>query len=589
MSSFRRSPSLESVSSVRSLESMQFIDSVKSFSSPLSPGGESDKASEFGDLNDMDMGRTIASAPVVPAVVDGNVEKPSSMDDGLPNTCDDEREPAPNSTEEPAFSGQRKHDRFYLDPRTIKLVLDDGTLYRVFRQSFAAHSTLFTKEYLAGREDDEVIKLPGVSSVDLDRFLSLIYPSELATCELSSAQDWISVLRLAHCWSFPTLRARALREIELVGNAVDKIATAREFGDMETSKQWLMPAFVEACTTRSWLGSISVQDAERLGAGTILAVARIREEMREIGGRKYDIESAIAGAGLAAAHQETRGDITVMATAPNSLDAHPTLVENMTARDPYAGNEVPADPATSRGSAADEALKAHQGLFGGWACTFGGNRTIGVRDTGEDSVKDAPVSAQSKSDSVRSPVSFSVSTALGMQPQGSAADPIRGSATTSPPADSQESVEDDKTLPSLKRAMFAWGIAQPTEGELPEVLHSRRARALRIANEILNSSALSNNLENQECVCSMTPDGALRLVRQRMACLISRKLLSAHAPNVDGQNVPSAVRVCVPTGVSRNPYRHKILTEMKGHGLTISDDANNGRILLVHVPRMHTA
>ncbi|KAI5833300.1 hypothetical protein K523DRAFT_296311 [Schizophyllum commune Tattone D] len=588
MPNLRRSPSLESVSSVRSLESMQSIDSVKSFGNAHSPGGVSVKSSDYGVLNDMDMGRTITSAPVIPAVVDGDVEKSSSMDDGPPNTCDDEREPAPKSTVEPAPLGYRKHDRFYMDSRTIKLVLDDGTLYRVFRQSFAANSTLFAEEYLSGHGDDEDIKLPGVSSVDLDRFLSLMYPSELATCELSSAQDWISVLRLAHRWSFPTLRARALREIELVGNAVDKIATAREFSDLETSKQWLMPAFVEACATRSWLGSISVQDAERLGAGTILAVARIREEMREVGGRKYDIESAIAGAGLAAAHQETRGDITVMATAPNSLDAHPTLVENMTARDPYAGNEVPADvadPATSRGSAADEALKAHQGLFGGWACTFGGNRTIGVRDTGEDSVKDAP----SKSDSVRSPVSFSVSTALGMQPQGSAADPIRGSATTSPPADSQESVEDDKTLPSLKRAMFAWGIAQPTEGELPEVLHSRRARALRIANEILNSSALSNNLENQECVCSMTPDGALRLVRQRMACLISRKLLSAHAPNVDGQNVPSAVRVCVPTGVSRNPYRHKILTEMKGHGLTISDDANNGRILLVHVPRMHTA
>lgn len=123
MSILRRSPSLESVSSVRSLESMQSLDSAKSFSSAHSPGGESAKLSDYGDLNNIDMGRTITKAPVVPAVVDGDVEKPSPTDDGPPSTCDDERESTPTSILEPAPSDHRKHDRFYMDPRTIKLVV----------------------------------------------------------------------------------------------------------------------------------------------------------------------------------------------------------------------------------------------------------------------------------------------------------------------------------------------------------------------------------------------------------------------------------------------------------------------------------
>ncbi|KAL1663708.1 hypothetical protein GGF50DRAFT_115800 [Schizophyllum commune] len=215
---------------------------------------------------------------------------------------------APRSEEKPATADAdilfssilpvQKHPRFYVDSRTIELQLDDSTLYRVFRQPFETHSTGFTTTYLAGHAHDEPIQLPGVASKDLARFLSLIYPSELATCDLSTADEWLSVLRLAHKWSFPTLRARAIREIHLAGNAVNKIAAAREFAEIEELQGWLLPAFKEACSAPRWLRLASLQDAERLGAGTILAIARTREEARDAEGT-YDVERAIVVAGLA--------------------------------------------------------------------------------------------------------------------------------------------------------------------------------------------------------------------------------------------------------------------------------------------------
>ncbi|KAL1729740.1 hypothetical protein EV714DRAFT_273432 [Schizophyllum commune] len=212
---------------------------------------------------------------------------------------------APRSEEKPTtadadilFSPVKKHSRFYVDSRTIELQLDDSTLYRVFRQPFETHSTGFTATYLAGHADDEPIQLPGVASKDLDRFLSLIYPSEIATCELSTADEWLSVLRLAHKWSFSALRTRAIREVHLAGSAVNKIAAAREFADIEELQGWLLPAFKEACSAPRWLRLASLQDAECLGAGTILAIARMREEARDAEGT-YDVERAIVVAGLA--------------------------------------------------------------------------------------------------------------------------------------------------------------------------------------------------------------------------------------------------------------------------------------------------
>ncbi|KAL1705228.1 hypothetical protein EV121DRAFT_178161, partial [Schizophyllum commune] len=193
----------------------------------------------------------------------------------------------------------KKHPRFYVDSRTIELQLDDSTLYRVFRQPFETHSTGFTTTYLDGHADDERIQLPGVASKDLDRFLSLMYPSELATCDLSTADEWLSVLRLAHKWSFPALRTRAIREIHLAGSAVNKIAAAREFADIEELQGWLLPAFKEACSAPRWLRLASLQDAERLGAGTILAIARIREEARAAEEGTYDVDQALVVAGLA--------------------------------------------------------------------------------------------------------------------------------------------------------------------------------------------------------------------------------------------------------------------------------------------------
>ncbi|KAL1729737.1 hypothetical protein EV714DRAFT_237274 [Schizophyllum commune] len=173
MAELRRSPSLESVSSVQSVASMQSAGSVNSFLSTgsLDEGGA--KTSDRENLNDIDMGRTITSIPIPPPSASENgqgVDDPSSKTGDWANTCHDGIEPSsatsPSSelAVKPTLLNTKKHPRFYMDSRTIQFVLDDGTVYRVFRQSFEEHSSAFATQYLADCSEDEPIKLSGVSS-----------------------------------------------------------------------------------------------------------------------------------------------------------------------------------------------------------------------------------------------------------------------------------------------------------------------------------------------------------------------------------------------------------------------------------------
>ena len=132
MAELRRSPSLESVSSVQSVASMQSAGSVNSFLSTgsLDEGGA--KTSDRENLNDIDMGRTITSIPIPPPSASENgqgVDDPSSKTGDWANTCHDGIEPSsatsPSSelAVKPTLLNTKKHNRFYMDPRTIQLVV----------------------------------------------------------------------------------------------------------------------------------------------------------------------------------------------------------------------------------------------------------------------------------------------------------------------------------------------------------------------------------------------------------------------------------------------------------------------------------
>ncbi|KAL1725904.1 hypothetical protein EV714DRAFT_220422 [Schizophyllum commune] len=176
--------------------------------------------------------------------------------------------------------------RFYLRDGNVRLELDDGTLYNVHRYFFETHAPKLTEDHLGDPERSTPIKLAGVSGVDFQRFLSIVYPTKLGRCDIHTVDEWTSVLRLATRWSIESLRDLAIEEIKPQASPFDKIAIAREFA---FGSNWLLPAFVNICERPNWLNR---DEAERLGLPTVVEIGRIREEARMVG-HTFDMLAAV--------------------------------------------------------------------------------------------------------------------------------------------------------------------------------------------------------------------------------------------------------------------------------------------------------
>ncbi|KAL1712973.1 hypothetical protein EV715DRAFT_212633 [Schizophyllum commune] len=208
---------------------------------------------------------------------------------GSPTMSSASDEAATRATHEAPVVPAQAH-RFYLDDGNMKLKLEDGTFYNVHRHFFERHAPRFAELYLRGEQPD-ILEIHDVSSIDFQRFLSIIYPSELGISDIRTVEEWTSVLRLASMWSVPSLRQVAIREIEPNVTPVDKIVLAREFGLGET---WLLPAFVALCRSSE---PLEYEHAERLGLRSVLEIVRINREM-SCSGESYDVEAAVRASGV---------------------------------------------------------------------------------------------------------------------------------------------------------------------------------------------------------------------------------------------------------------------------------------------------
>ncbi|KAI5890033.1 uncharacterized protein SCHCODRAFT_02669241 [Schizophyllum commune H4-8] len=244
------------------------------------------------------------------------------------------------------------------------LTLDDGTLYNVHRYFFETYAPNFPYEYLYN-EGFAPIKLPGVSSVDFQRFLTIIYPTKLGKYDIKTVDEWTSVLRLATKWSIESLRTLAAEEIVPQASPFDKVSVAREF---ELGRDWLVPAFVDICARPQWL---NCAEAERLGLPTVVEIGRIREEVRT-SGPTFDVHAAIRASEILAPggreEAQSIGDIPqvtsttasstskVSVSAPNiSLAAH--VPSPVSSPPPSSLDSVPSESLSPADQLAYDALR----------------------------------------------------------------------------------------------------------------------------------------------------------------------------------------------------------------------------------------
>ncbi|KAF7966345.1 hypothetical protein HWV62_38971 [Athelia sp. TMB] len=85
-----------------------------------------------------------------------------------------------------------------------------------------------------------------------------------------SVHDWSVILRLADLWGFQSIRALAVRQLEPIATAVDKVVLGKQFG----IEEWLLDGYRALCARQD---SLTEEEGERLGVRDVVRIFTSRE------------------------------------------------------------------------------------------------------------------------------------------------------------------------------------------------------------------------------------------------------------------------------------------------------------------------
>ncbi|KZP25198.1 hypothetical protein FIBSPDRAFT_673074, partial [Athelia psychrophila] len=129
-------------------------------------------------------------------------------------------------------------------------------------------SSSFVGQGLSRREP---MVLAGISTRDLDLFLSILYPSSFGLFSASTVDEWSRILRLADKWSFESIRALAITQLAPIASPIDKIVLGRRYGVNE----WLPDAYETVCVRPA---ALTLDEGRRLGVDDVIRINAIRQE-----------------------------------------------------------------------------------------------------------------------------------------------------------------------------------------------------------------------------------------------------------------------------------------------------------------------
>ncbi|KAL1759898.1 hypothetical protein FB107DRAFT_270627 [Schizophyllum commune] len=426
-------------------------------------------------------------------------------------------------------TGSLQSHRFFLEDGNVRLQLEDGTLFNVHRYFFKKHAPSFAAEYLQDVAE-EPIRLPGITTIDFERFLTMIYPSCcIGERDIETVDEWTSVLRLATKWGVPRLRALAIREIEPKATPIEKVVIAREF---DLGKDWLLPSFTAICTSSK---PLDYDEAERLGLRTVVDIARIREarcKTRESTESEYDVTPAVLASNVLVPAGE--GDAT-----PPSNDG-PVVVDELT-------TSTPDESALTKNS-----------------------------------------SSSSSSQDARS----SDSSTLTQSPELDT--PLASEQDMSQQVGEVSSDETAVPETLWERALYALKLERSAENEKPATTQRRRERLSEIVNGILEGNPSGFVPTQIEITADLSQDNALWSIQCWLGRVIAQQIFlrseemggGAKGSSTDGMSLSVVVPTNAPKkSATTTSLRSTMISALTQDGLTAIPCLHNHRLIHVVVPQ----
>ncbi|KZV65992.1 hypothetical protein PENSPDRAFT_702426 [Peniophora sp. CONT] len=129
----------------------------------------------------------------------------------------------------------------------------------------------------------DAIVLDDISVDEFEAFLSVLYPKDFTTFDLdaTSDRDWTAVLKIAHRWDCPTIKALAVERLDIIltespdDTCFKRLSLARTYN----VAAWLVQAISGLCARR---GTLVEEEIAQMRPADVQCVMEAREaELRE--------------------------------------------------------------------------------------------------------------------------------------------------------------------------------------------------------------------------------------------------------------------------------------------------------------------
>ncbi|KAI0927742.1 hypothetical protein AcW1_005181 [Taiwanofungus camphoratus] len=159
--------------------------------------------------------------------------------------------------------------------------LVESVLFRVTRYPFENNNKAFCNSInsrtLDNTSDEHPLTLEDVTTDEFEQLLRLLYPRQIGKEEILSADQWISVLKLADRWQFDAIRDDAIGTLRVMLNdsPAQRIALAQQY----KIRDWFVPALNQLAQREE---PLQERDVDQIGLAFVLKLAEVRESFVQV-------------------------------------------------------------------------------------------------------------------------------------------------------------------------------------------------------------------------------------------------------------------------------------------------------------------
>ncbi|KAF7356247.1 hypothetical protein MVEN_00956200 [Mycena venus] len=197
----------------------------------------------------------------------------------------------PDATSASTSQRDRRDGDHYIETITFKV---EDRLFKVPRYHFLHSSEIFATTFTLppgagvhteGKSDKNPVVLEGISMVDFQRLLKILYPPDMKSQILSitdarwmTKEEWVSVLKLSTQWYFLATRDLAIKQLDKLPDmgSVERILLARQYD----VPHWLKTGYTQLARRAA---GISQEEAAQIGWETAFQLCQVREAAMKAG------------------------------------------------------------------------------------------------------------------------------------------------------------------------------------------------------------------------------------------------------------------------------------------------------------------